>query len=149
MGPNYSFALARDLAAFADLGDDTLWLTRTGGHISRHDEWRLEHFFGTLWGQLLAAVLRSHGFRFKRVGAFHATVTRRPRRLPKSLGTPAAIESTVDDYLEKGYKKLAKRLQPGPWKRFVPPDLMRRWVRACMRPEEFAQVVAGFRICDA
>lgn len=148
MGPNYSFALARDLAQFADLGDDTLWLTRTAGHISRHNEWRLEHYFGTLWGKLLAAVLRSQGFSVKGMGAFHATVTRRPRRLPKTLGTPAAIESTVDDYLKTGYKTLAKRLQPGPWKRFVPPDLMRRWVRACVRPEEFAQVAAGFRVCD-
>lgn len=150
MGPNYSFALARDLAAFADLGDDTLWLTRTGGHISRKNEWRLEHYFGTLWGRLLAPVLRSHGFGFRGgMGAFHAKVSRRPRRLADSLGTPAAIESTVDDYLKTGYKQLEKRLQPGPWKRFVPPDMMRRWVRACVRPEEFAQVAAGFRVCEA
>lgn len=144
MGPRYSFELARDLAGFVGLADDEIRLVPTGDR-----EWRLEHYFGTLWSKLLAAVLRDHGFRLVGVGAFHATLRAGRGGVPERLGPAERIEAAVDDYLAVGYKELQKPLQPGPWRRFVPDQMMRRWVRECVRPAEFAQVAAGFRLCEA
>jgi ATP-dependent Lhr-like helicase len=148
MGPRYSFALARDLAKFAGHADDELHLVPKLNESTGKREWRLEHYFGTLWGRLLAAVMRQRGFRLVGVGAFHATARRRGGKFPERLGTASEIQAAVDDFLSEGYRELRKPLQPGPWQRYVPDDLMRRWVRDCVRPAEFAEVLAGFRLVE-
>ncbi len=148
MGPRYSFALARDLAEFIGLADNEIRLMPTGGTAGQK-EWRVEHFFGTLWGRLLAAILRDRGFSVVGVGAFHLTARRRGGAFPERLGAPTRIEADVEDYLKAGYRELQKPLQPGPWARFVPADLLRRWVRECVRPPEFADALADMRLLES
>jgi ATP-dependent Lhr-like helicase len=148
MGPRYSFALARDLARFAGLADDELGLVPIESMASGRRQWRLEHHFGTLWGRLVAAVMRQKGFTLVGVGAFHATARFGRGKLPESLGTASQIKAAVDDFLTEGYRELRKPLQPGPWQRFVPDELMRRWVRECVRPAEFSEVLARFRLVE-
>jgi ATP-dependent Lhr-like helicase len=148
MGPRYSFALARDLARFAGMADDELRLVPIEPMASGRSQWRLEHHFGTLWGRLLAAIMRQKSFTLVSVGAFHATARFGRGKFPKRLGTASEIEAAVDDFLSEGYRELRRPLQPGPWQRFVPDDMLRRWVRECVRPAEFAEVLARFRLVE-
>ena len=142
-GPRYSFALARDLARFRGLDDGELVLRPLGP-----GEWMVEHYFGTLWGRLVAVVMRSRGFRVKAVGPFFAECRLSSGALPEDLGVRGQIEEDVRSHLESGYDRYAKVLQAGPWRRFVPEKLMRRWVVDCLRPDEFAAELAGYRLAE-
>lgn len=143
MGPRYSFELARDLAEFVGLGPREIRLVRTGVH-----SWRLDHFFGTLWGHLLGAVLGARGFGMSRPHPFSTDVSGLPRRIPDTLGPAARIEDEVRRFLEAGYRQLVKPLQPGPWRRHTPDELLHRWVHDCVRPADFAETAAGFRLTE-
>lgn len=139
MGPRYSFGLARDLAYF--LGHQERELRFEPREMGK---WRLHHFFGTLWGQLLAAVLRAQGFTVKKVNAFHAECELRRHKLPLTLGTASQIEAQTQEWLQTSYKFLAGPLEAGPWNRFVPDEFTKRWILEAMRPQEFAEELASF-----
>ncbi len=143
MGPRYSFDLARDLAAHLGHDDRQLRFMATGDR-----SWRLQHFFGTLWGRMLCALLRSRGFRLKKVGPFFADARLSRGKLPRDLGPAETIEEDLQNWLHDGYKQFVKPLEAGPWRRFVPDEMMRRWVIDCVRPQEFAEEVARFELVD-
>ncbi len=134
MGPRYSFGLARDLARFLGHERDVLTLTP-----SSEKEWTLEHYAGTLWGRLLAVVLRDMGVRVKRVTAFTAVVKIGRGGPPERLGSLDALDERARRGIKEGYKKFLKPLQGGPFMRYVPEDLKRRWVMEALRPDEFAR----------
>lgn len=144
MGPRYSFGMARDLAAF--LGHQERELLFEPLEMGR---WRLHHFFGTLWGQLLATILRAQGFSVKKVNAFHAECSLKRHQLPLTLGGARQIEEQAREWLKSGYKQLTKPLDAGPWARFIPEELTRRWVIEAMRPQEFADELSSFILVEA
>lgn len=142
-GPRYSFELARDLADHLGLGDEEL-----GFQPMSNRHWRVEHFFGTVWGQLLATAMRQHGFRVKSVGPFFAECRLPSGTLPEELGSARHIEEDIRTVLDDRYARFLKPLQAGPWKRFVPDDMLRRWVISCLRPGEFSDQLARFRLVE-
>ena len=142
-GPRYSFELARDLARFIGHGDYELRVIPDG---PRH--WRVHHFFGTLWGKLLAGLMRKRNFTVKKMGPFFAECRLRRGELPEDFGYPEEIEEDVRDWLQRGYKKLLNPLQAGPWKRFVPDEMLHRWVVRCVRPGEFAGRLSHMEIIE-
>ncbi len=148
-GPRYSYSLARDLAGFLGHADDELRFVRVESAQRGPNEWAVRHFFGTLWSELLTACLRARGFTVPTTSHFFSTARRCTGRLPTSLGSADHIEGIVDDFLEQGYRRLVKKLQPGPWRRHVPDTMLRRWVTRCVRPAEFAEAAAGFRLVEA
>lgn len=148
MGPRYSFELARDLADYVGIEENTI-LMEPG---SLKNQWYIGHFFGSIWGWLLDAVLNERGIRTdakKGIGHFQSggKFLGSP---PETLGDAAEIEAIAESFLSKTdshkYKALLRSLQPGPWLDYVPADMSERWVHHCARPADFADALAEFRI---
>lgn len=142
-GPRYSFELAQDLAAHLAIPADLLPFIPIGDN-----EWRVDHYAGTLWSRLLACALRHRHFTVTKISPFTLECRLRRAKLPATIGASESIETAVRDWLteEKGFRQLLKPLQIGPWKRFVPDDLLSRWVVASLRPDAFADWAAGLTI---
>ena len=143
MGPRYSFELTRDLARFVGIGDDEIRLLPEEAGV-----WRAHHFLGTLWGKLWAGVMSRRGFRVTKVGAFFAECRRSSGSVPRRLGSADEIEDDACAWLDERYRTLLDRLQVGPWKRFVPDDMLRRWVTDCLGPDEFADRMATMELVE-
>lgn len=141
MGPSYSHELARDLADYLGYDDGELSFVPQGD-----DTWRVDHFLGTIWGELLAGAMRGRGFRVKKPGPFFLECRYSGGRLPETLGKPDAVEREVRDWLDQRFERLGKRLQAGPWRRFVPDEMLQRWVVDCVRPGEFADRVGQMKL---
>jgi len=148
MGPRYSFALARDLADYVGIPDKTI-IMRPG---VLKNQWSIGHFFGSIWGWLLDAVLNSRSIQtHPRRGINHfqggASFLGTP---PENLGNAGQIEVIAEKFLShtngRKYNSLLKSLQPGPWRDYVPDEMLHRWVHHCARPAEFAETLAEFRI---
>ena len=143
IGPRYSFELARDLAEFMGYGETEIRMVPIGD-----DRWKMHHFTGSVWGKVLAAVMRRRKFTLKKVGPFFAEVRLKRGDLPVGPGPVQRLEEDVLDWLEKGYGKLLKRLEVGPWRRFVPDDMLHRWVYDCVRPYKFAEHIARMEFVE-
>lgn len=148
MGPRYSFELARDLADFVGIEQNTIAMQP--GRLK--NAWYIGHFFGSIWGWLLDAVLNNRGLRTdprKGIGHFQsgAEFLGTP---PETLGSAGQIEMIAETFLDdtqgRKYQALQKSLQPGPWLDYVPAEMTQRWVRHCARPADFADTLAEFRI---
>ncbi len=142
-GPRYSFGLARDLSAHLQIPGDILPFEPRGPK-----RWRVEHFCGTLGSRLLSAAMRERGFTLKKITPFFAECRLNSGKLPATLGPADRIEKDLNTWLRdgKGYRQLLNPLQAGPWQRFVPDDLLCRWVADCVDVEEFAHWLAGLTI---
>lgn len=148
MGPRYSFDLARDLADFVGVEEKTILMHPTGAR----DGWYIEHFFGSIWGWLLDAVLEHHGFMTNTKGGISHFQSKLKYKgtPPESLGDIFTIQTAAEKFLDDTdapkYKALLRSLQPGPWLNYVPDDMVQRWVYHCARPADFADTLAEFRV---
>lgn len=138
VGPRYSFTLAQDLSRF--LGQEAFGIEAVP---NGEGQYLLRHFLGTLWGRLLAICLREQGHTVKKINAF--TLVVKPRRtLAEAPGTEAELFEQAEAGIEKAYKQFFTSLKAGPFLRYVPEELQRRWVVECLRIDEFAATLSRY-----
>ncbi|MFW5966874.1 MAG: DEAD/DEAH box helicase [Persicimonas sp.] len=140
-GPRYSYELARDLAEFIGLAEDEIRLVQVSNR-----SWEVWHFFGTIWGLVLEQCLERLGFDTRRTGPFKTKAFRSQGKPPESLGSRTRLEDEVDGYIRAAHDNLQRKLQPGPWRRHVPDELLHAWVNECARPVAFAEAAARYRL---
>lgn len=136
--PRYSAGLARDLAGFLGFAPDEMRLWQVG------DQYVLYHFLGTIWGHLLAAVLRLEGHKVGSAGAFEL-ISKRPPITPEH---PRLVRA-AGEALRASQDRLNRLLGAGPFAGVVPTEQMARWARASVDLDGFVGWLSGARLVEA
>jgi len=143
-GPRYTFALARDLARFSGIPDNTLVYLRL-----RERDTLVQHYLGHIWGLLLADVIGNTRPR-QSVTAVNAFTLMVRGRAPISAIADACSDIEANtrrlrDGVWSLRKKLTRKLSAGPYTRHVPEKVLHAWLVDATRVEAFAQAIATYQ----
>ncbi len=142
--PRYSAGLATDLGRSLGLGPDELRFEAIG------DRWRLAHFMGTLWGNLLDGLLLRRGLKGKAPvgGPFFTWLESEPPEGPL-LEDASGLTAQLRSVALSRSASLARRLGAGAFRKVVPPSLIESWVLASVDHEALAHRLASCHLVQA
>lgn len=137
--PRYSRGLAADFARFLGVEPGTMYLEATVD-----ENWMFFHFLGTVWGRVLEQMLRSQGLVKKRGthGAFYIELYREPAGEFLGFQSREGLEDAADEAVESNLEELVRLLGAGPFARFVPRQVLERWVRHSLELGELLDLLA-------
>ena len=142
--PRYSFGLAQSLARWLEIPPETLIIEEPAD-----EDWRLVHFWGTVWGRLLEAVLRVSRGRQISAKSHPFVSPLLPGLFPDEgvgLGTPEALRGWTRVALEGDLIGFARLLEPGPMMEVIPRDLLLRWVFEAVDIDRFIALASTVRV---
>lgn len=141
--PRYSAGLAVDFAGFLGMRSGQMYVEQlTDG------SWRLAHFLGSIWGQLLGWVLAAKGHKARNAGPFFVGFDRPLLRDRLDLGDEEEATQLVERLVLAEQHSLARQLGAGPFREIVPRSIMDRWVRESVDVDSFVAKVRGTRIVE-
>jgi len=139
--PRYSLALARHFAQYLGQEDGIIELHEDDSQILV-----VQHFLGSIGAVLLSEYLQAHGAELvpKSTTAFHFALKQAPaiERLPPK----DELLQQFSYIIHEKSKLMAKYLQIGPYSAFIPQGMLLRWLRASIRLEDYAEVLAGAQL---
>jgi ATP-dependent Lhr-like helicase len=138
--PRLTFDYCQSLARHCDVPERTIRC-----RLGEDAAWLVEHWFGTIWGEVLAGVLVAQGYRTKKVGPF-SLVAIGGGGGPRGYASKDAALRVTGRSIRSRLRRLASKLEPGPFDAYVPDDLRLEWVRRCVDVDAFAGHLAACRI---
>ncbi len=142
--PRYSFGLAQSLARWLEMPVDTLVIEQPA-----EGDWRLVHFWGTVWGRLLEAVLRVARGRQISASSEPFISALLPGLLPAEgvgIGPADKVRGWAEVAIASDLVAFARLLEPGPMVECVPPDLLRRWVTEAIDLDRFVALASSVEV---
>ncbi len=146
--PRYSAELAGDLAGYIGLAPPRMRLYELPPRADGSPSWRLEHFLGTVWGEVLAGALGAAGY--ARAGAAGGPFWMDlghpvpgaggdPADGPLGLGRGEVLRDGLRAAVEARARRLARRLGAGRFHEVVPDELALRWLLRSVDVERLAK----------
>ncbi|MBI2837377.1 MAG: DEAD/DEAH box helicase [Acidobacteria bacterium] len=141
--PRYSAGLAADLAAFLGMRRGTMSIEQL-----KDGSWRLAHFLGSVWGQMLGWLLTAAGHKARDAGPFFVRLDQPLPAGRLEIGNEESATHLVDRLVTAEQRSLARRLGAGPFRDVVPRSIMDRWVRESVDTDGFVRRALEARVVD-
>jgi len=131
-GPVTPASLAEDFARFLGVEPSTGPVVHLpDGSVA------LFHFLGSLWGTLLGCLIQeSTGKKPVNVNAFYLQLKEMPEALPSNLSA-----ERIRAIAKQNRRKLGKRLNEGPWAKYLSPDWRHAHMMECLDVDRFAKTL--------
>ena len=133
-GPRLTFDYCQDLARFSGRDIPSIRCCP-----QNDGSWYVEHFLGTIWGDVFAGVLEDVGFDTRKAGAFSLIARRSSGGPPSGFDELQPTRAQAMRAVEARRGRLARKLLQGPHAKFVDDALELRWLRESVDVEAFAE----------